>query len=220
MRLLTLVMLVALQVAALDLAALWQRVRRETNSYAATRRGVRDYEKKQYTAAVNSFARAHAIARTASSAFNAGTAEVASGRREEGSATLGRAMTDPAVRPDALYNRGTSALASNAFEHAVRDYREALRLKPDDVQAKRNLEIALLRKREKERTRGTGQQDRQEQQSGRRSQQQLPERSERQGEQRGQQPDVESLLRSVQQQEREELARMRRGRTDSRRVGW
>src|SRR5207249_3296931 len=79
-------------------------------------------------------------------AFNLGTAQIAAGNREQGSSTLARAMENPGLRADALFNRGNSALAANAFDYAIHDYVEALKLHPKDPGAKRNLEIALAKK--------------------------------------------------------------------------
>ena len=138
----------------------------------------------------------------------------AAGQRTEGSATLTKAMETPSLRPQALFNRGNSALAANALDHAIRDYTEALRLVPGDREVKRNLEIALRRRESMERQQKGGGQKEQQQPAGRQPRQQ-PDR----GEKEEGQADAEALLRSVQQQEQEELARMKRARGESRRVG-
>jgi Ca-activated chloride channel family protein len=124
-------------------------------------------------------------------------------------------MRDPALRADALFNRGNSALSAKAFNHAIRDYIDVLKLRPDHAAAKRNLEIAL-RQRENSQRAGAGQ----KQQSGGQQQQQNQARA---GQPTDQPPrgemDLEALLRSVQQQEQEELRRMK-GRAAEGRVGW
>ena len=187
---------------------------RETNSHAASARGASAYAKQQYSAAVTAFQRAQALARSPQSAFNLGTAQIAAGQREQGSATLEQAIKDPALRADALYNRGNSAMAAKAYDHAIRDYIDALRARPDHAAAKRNLEIAMQRRETQRKEQDAGGQNKQPQQQ----QQQKPSPSNAQKPKPGQM-DVEALLRSVQQQEQEELRRMK-GHASEERVGW
>jgi tetratricopeptide (TPR) repeat protein len=203
--------IVALLVLGLDLARLW----RETNSHAATARGVKQFTAKKYAEAQKSFATSSSIAATPTRAFNLGTSQIATGNREAGSSTIAKALADPTLRADALFNRGNSALAANSFDYAIRDYSDALRLQPSDTAAKRNLEIALRRKQAMQKQQGGGngsQQDRgpQPQQKPQQGAQQQPKSD----------PNVEGLLRSVQQQEQEELARMHRPSRERVHVGW
>ena len=185
----------------------------ETNSHAASARGERAYQQKQYDEALRWFRRAQELAPSARGAFNLGTAQIAAGQREQGSATLTEAMKDPALRADALFNRGNSALQAKAYDHAVRDYADALRANPNHAAAKRNLEIALAHKQNQRPAPG-GKQG----QQGKNQQKPQPQP---QGQKPGQasQPDLETLLRSVQQQEQEELRRMK-GQPAEGRVGW
>lgn len=191
---------------------------RETNSHASASRGAKLYSEKQYGEAVKAFARAHELAPSARNAFNLGTAEIAAGQREQGSARLGDAIKDPALKADAYFNRGNSALAAQANEHAIRDYTEALRANPNHAGAKRNLEIALRRSMEQQQQQPGGG-NKQNQQNPAQQQQQQPQPAP--GNQRPQpgQLDPQALLRSVQQQEQEELRRMK-GRAAEGRVGW
>jgi Ca-activated chloride channel family protein len=191
------------------------RFTRETNSHAATARGVKQFEQKKYADAQKSFATATSIAATPARAFNLGTSQIAAGNREAGSSTIAKALADPSLRADALFNRGNSALTANAFDYAIRDYTDALRIRPTDVAAKRNLEIALRRKEAMQKQQGGGggsQQDRgpQPQPSPQQKAQQQPKND----------PNVDGLLRSVQQQEQEELSRMHRPSREKLHVGW
>ncbi len=192
---------------------------RETNSHAATAHGVKQFAEKKYAEAQTSFAKSSSIASTAARSFNLGTAEIAAGNREAGSATIAKALADPSLRADALFNRGNSALAANAFDYAIRDYSQTLRLRPTDAAAKRNLEIALRRKEAMQKQQGGGNGS---QQNRGPQPQQKPQPSPQQG---GQQqpkgdPNVEGLLRSVQQQEQEELQRMHKPSREKLHVGW
>lgn len=189
----------------------------ETNSRAASARGEQAYEKKEYAQAMESFRRAHELAPSAQSAFNFGTAQIAAGQREQGSATLAGAIQDPALRADALFNRGNSALAAKALDHAVRDYIDALKANPRHAAAKRNLEIALQRREQQRRSSAaSGQKD----QRGQSQQKPQPTPSPGQQPPKQGQLDLEALLRSVQQQEQDELRRMKGKGSVEPRVGW
>jgi tetratricopeptide (TPR) repeat protein len=196
-------------VAAISIASLW----RETNSHAAAKRGQRAFAKQDYAAAVKSYQTAKQQAPSARGAFNLGTSQIAGGDREKGSATLADAVKDPVLRADSLFNRGNSALAAKAYEHAIRDYSDALRTNPHHAAAKRNLEIAMQRRAsEQQKQSGAGGQQKQPNQQ--QAQTPQPKPAPKEGE-----ADAEALLRSVQQQEQEELRRMKMKRGDGR-VGW
>jgi tetratricopeptide (TPR) repeat protein len=205
-------------VLAISPATVWQRVWHETNSHAAASRGSAQYSAKRYDQAAQSFAAADKLARSPRTAFDLGTAHVAAGKNTEGSAALSRAMEDPALRADSLYNRGNSALAAKAYEYAVRDYIDVLKLRPGDAQAKRNLEIALERMREMKQS-SAGRQGQQQPSPSQQQKQKSPSAGQRE-EPQEQRSEAEALLRSVQQQEQEEMQRMKRSRVDTTRVGW
>jgi Ca-activated chloride channel family protein len=190
---------------------------RDTNSRASSVRGAKAFEKDDHARAAESYGRAHELAPSARSAFNLGTAQIAAGQREQGSATLAAAVQDPSLRADALFNRGNSALAAKALDHAIRDYSDALRTDPRHTAAKRNLEIALQRREEQRRQSAAGGQKNQQGQSP-----QKPQPAPSQGQQppRPGQLDLEALLRSVQQQEQDELRRMKGKAGAEARVGW
>ena len=189
---------------------------RDTNSRAASARGTEAYGKKQYAQSAEAFARAHELAPSPQTAFNLGTARIAAGQREQGSAALEAAIRDPALRADAYFNRGNSALASKALDHAVRDYVQALKANPNHAGAKRNLEIALHRQEQERRnTSASGE----KQQQGQQPQQPKPQAGGQQQPKPGQ-VDLDALLRSVQQQELDELRRMKGKAAGEGRVGW
>jgi Ca-activated chloride channel family protein len=207
MKLISILLLVTLPLA--------DRFTRETNSHAATARGVKQFTQKKYADAQKSFATATSIASTPGRAFNLGTSQIAAGNREAGSSTIAKALADPSLRADALFNRGNSALSASAFDYAIRDYTDALRIRPNDADTKRNLEIALRRKQAMQKQQGGGsgsQQDRgpKPQPSPQAGGQQQPKND----------PNVDGLLRSVQQQEQEELSRMHKPSRERLHVGW
>jgi tetratricopeptide (TPR) repeat protein len=203
-------------IAALLLAN-WLTFWRDTNTHAATARGMKSFAGKKYEDAAKSFAKADVLAPTPAHAFNLGTAEIAAGNREAGSSTLEAAMRDPSLRADALFNRGNAALASNAFDYAIRDYTDTLRLRPSDPAAKRNLEIALRRQAMQKKSgggdSGGGNSNQQQQQKAK------PETREQEAQPQND-ANTEALLRSVQQQENEELQRMNKAVKRKVHVGW
>ena len=194
----------------------WLTFWRDTNTHAATARGVTSFTQKKYADAVKSFATVNSLTATAARAFNLGTAEIAAGNREAGSSTLGAAMKDPSLRADALFNRGNAALAANAYDYAIRDYTDALKLRPSDAAAKRNLEIAE-RRRAMQKKNGGGDQGGNSAQPP--QQKSKPETREQEQQQKSD-TNAEALLRSVQQQENEELSRMNRPARRKAHVGW
>jgi len=196
-----------------NLAQFWH----ETNSHAANSRGVKAFAGKKYDQSVKAFRDASTLGPSPQRSFNLGTAQIAAGNREQGSATLVRAMSDAHLRADSLFNRGSSALASNAYDSAIRDFSEALRMQPADRAAKRNLEIAMVRKMMQQKQQVGSRQPQKGSSPQRQPQQARPAPDERQ--QNGD-ANVESLLRSVQQQEQEELQRMHKARGEKLHVGW
>jgi tetratricopeptide (TPR) repeat protein len=198
--------------ATLSLGTFW----RDTNSRASSERGRRAYDKKEYAQSVEGYDRAQKLAPSTLGAFNLGTSQIAAGQREEGSATLAKALEDPNLTADAYFNRGNSALAAKALDHAVDDYVHALKANPKHAGAKRNLEIALARRESERRSSSAQQQQKQQQQ-----QQQQPKPQPQAGQQKPKpgQMDLEALLRSVQQQEQEELRRMKAKAAEGR-IGW
>ena len=199
-------------ISFLAAGGLIERISRDTNSQAATARGVASYADGEYEESISAMQRAASIAPGPRASFNLGTAQIAAGQNSEGSAELDTAVEDAELRPDALFNRGNSALAASSFEAAIRDYSEVLRLRPGDAAAKRNLEIALRRQENS---------SQQPDDEGEQEQDPQPEKGEqppRPGS--PQEREAEALLRSVEQQEREELSRMRRTAPSRRRIGW
>lgn len=104
--------------------------------------------------------------------YNLGTALLRLGRMQEAEQHLRAALRDvePSLRQRALYNLGNrylyAARAPNAaqdqqqklLDTAVQSYQQALRLRPDDPNAKWNLELALREQQKQQDQGGGGQQ--------------------------------------------------------------
>ena len=219
--------------AALALPAIFQRFFRDTNADAAARRGVSEFSRKQYAPAIADFTRAAELRPAPAGAFNLGTALIAAGKREDGSATIAKAMSDPALRADSYYNRGNSALAASANEYAIQDYIAALKIRPRDMQAKRNLEIALAKKKQEKQASGPGAQQASNGGGGSQGEKKQPskpdDRTQKPGvgddQQKGMRDaqrnrTAEAILRGIQQQESEALQEMKRSRAQGQKIGW
>jgi Ca-activated chloride channel homolog len=197
-----------------------------TNPARETEQGRRAFAAGQYGQALRHFEEADALRSNARNSFNRGTAEIAAGDRAAGEQRLQESMSEPQLRAAALYNRARAAIEEKEFDRAVDDLQEALRITPSDLEAKRNLEIALRRNEERQQQRrrssgddGAQQPDDQPGEPGD-DEEQPSDPDQGEDEPESGRPDLDSLLRAVQQQENEELNRMRRGREERRRVGW
>jgi Ca-activated chloride channel homolog len=90
--------------------------------------------------------------------YNAGTALLAADHEREAAKRLDQAAqgADPELAPAAYYNLGNARLAAGDAGGAVAAYKQALRLAPEDLNAKWNLELAL-KEQEKQRAGGQAQ---------------------------------------------------------------
>ena len=223
-----------LALSLLILAAAPMPFLRQSNSEKLTREGIAAFEEKQSSAAARLFASAAEIASSSRALFNLGTALVENGEAEPGAAALAKASEEGgAVAADSFFNRGNLALGAERLEEAIEMYSESLRLEPSMADAKRNLEIALRKKEEQEKQQQE-QQDQQQEGEGEEQPQPQPDNGQKPpegedssppnepgGEESSEEMSPEEILRSIAQQEREELSRMRREKSEGQRpVGW
>ena len=97
--------------------------------------------------------------------FDRGAALYALSRFDEAGEEFLRATEakDPALKASAFYNLGNAFFKKEKFKEAVSAYTRSLGLKPDDKQAKWNLEIALRKQKDKEEKDKKDQQDKDKQ---------------------------------------------------------
>lgn len=115
-------------------------------AYERTQAGNRLYQERAYAEALESYRKAQVIRPELPQLnFNAGTAlhqraEYGRARRE-----LGRSLSaqDPALAARGYYNLGNTFYRMERLEEAIEEYKQALRLDPEDQDAKYNLEYAL-----------------------------------------------------------------------------
>jgi Ca-activated chloride channel family protein len=88
--------------------------------------------------------------------YDTGTIRLGAGDRKGAAEVLTQAVK--AARPDlagaASYNLGNAHLATEDFDPAIADYRQALRIDPANKDAKWNLELALRQRSERPQTKG------------------------------------------------------------------
>jgi Ca-activated chloride channel family protein len=196
---------------------------RESNREALAKKGRAAWEAGKPDVAAGQYSAAGKIEASPELRFNEATARVAAGDYALGSSILSDLTSDPKLKPSAHYNRGNSAFGADALDGAIADYQETLRLQPGSADAKRNLELALRRRQQQQSTQTPQEQSQTaggKGNEGQQSPQPSPDSQGGKGETPVQQSQIEALLRAVEQQEREELSRMRRQGQERKRVGW
>lgn len=194
------------------------------NTSTLTKKGSEEFAAGRHAEALKRFDEVLRRKKSSRSLFNAGTASIAAGEVQRGISHLRLAANDDrGIAADSHYNEGNALLASDV-EGAIRSYKAALRRDATHAAAKRNLEIAM-RRREQQPRDGKGKGDEKSEQQGGGSGRDPKEQSDssqpegEQPQQRGE-TDAEQLLRAVEQQEREEISRMRKARARERAIGW
>ena len=148
------------------------------------------FEKGEYEAALRRYLEAQQEGRPRPELhFNAGDALYKQGKYAEAMQEMGRATegTHPDMSAAAHYNLGNALFRQERFQEAVGAYKKSLELKPDDIDAKINLELAL----EKLNQNQQNQQDNQDQNQNQdeQDQQDKQDQQDQQKQQQGQQPD-------------------------------
>ncbi|MGC9317446.1 MAG: tetratricopeptide repeat protein [Armatimonadota bacterium] len=144
-------------------------------------RGVAQYREGEYGEATEAFTRAlQHDPENATLRYNRGAALYREGRMPEAAETLEAAAVaeDTALRRDACYNLGNARFRQSDFEAAIEAYKEALRLDPDDMDAKHNLELAQRLQEQRQ------QQERQQQDQEQKQDRDQQDQDERQQQQR------------------------------------
>ncbi len=161
-------------------------------------RGIKQYEAGEFEEAGESFARAlEADPGNATLTFNRGTALYRQQDFAEAAEAFASAAEGGGEEPgrDAAYNLGNSQFSAGDYQSAIEAYKQALRLDPDDAEAKYNLELAL-RKQEEQQQEQEQQEQQQEEDQPQEDEQEQQEQNEEQDsqerdEQQGDQPQSE-----------------------------
>lgn len=107
------------------------------------RKGNRQFAKEKYDKSIESYTRATEAAPTSfEAAYNLGNALFRAGRYDSAQKALERIAADSTLadtdRADAAYNLGNVQFQQQKLKEALSSYRKAMRLNPDDEQAKYN----------------------------------------------------------------------------------
>ena len=127
------------------------------------------FEKGEYEAALRRYLEAQQEGRARPELhFNAGDALYKQEKYAEAMQEMGRATegTHPDMSAAAHYNLGNALFRQEKFQEAVGAYKKSLELKPDDIDAKINLELALekLKQQQDQQNQDQDGQDEQDQQ--------------------------------------------------------
>ena len=143
------------------------------------RDGNRLYEEKKYDEALKRYTEAQLEAPDAPQLhYNLGNVLFRKGDLEKARDEYRRALSsaDPGLDPRAIYNLGNTFFTRQEYKDAVAAYQRALRLDPSDADAKRNLELALLRmQQQQQQQQQKPQGDRKEEKEEQKQQQERPE---------------------------------------------
>ena len=120
------------------------------DAYQHAKQGADRYQKGEYAAAADQYQRAVNETKLGSSAeiqtrYNLGTARLANKNARQAAEALSYAArrADHPVSPHARYNLGNALYAMRRYADAVDAYAAYLKQRPDDRDAKHNLELAL-----------------------------------------------------------------------------
>jgi len=138
----------------------------EASARSANEEGNRLYRQKKYSEALKRYTAAQLEAPDEPRLhYNLGNVFFRQGEPEKARDEYARALAsaDPRLDPSAVYNLGNTFLAQQQFQEAVSAYQRTLKLNPKDLDAKRNLELALLRLRQQKQPQQGGDGEKKEQ---------------------------------------------------------
>lgn len=194
------------------------------------RMGDRAMKRKDYAAATQYYEKAQQVhPQEWALRYNAAVAAAMGKQYEKALSGLHAVAKDgpQELREQAEYNLGNCYLAQGKAEEAVERYKRALYLRPDDVNAKWNLELAK-RKQQQQKQQQQEQQQKQQQQKQKQQQKQQQKQDEKpkpdQGKQQQQQQqqmsedEARRLLQSLSQQDRDLQKQMRQPKQPFREV--
>ncbi len=106
--------------------------------------------------------------------YNIGTALFEQAKYEDAVKRYSKALhtDDPAFQADAYYNLGSSFFRNERYAEAINAYQKCLELKPDDVDAKYNLELSRKKLKEQAQQQQSQKQDQQQQNEDQKDEQQ------------------------------------------------
>jgi len=151
------------------------------------------YEQGDYDIAEEKYKKASEEKRTLKSEFNLGNSLFQLDRYEEAATQFERSSiiaSSDTEKADALYNMANTFLKEQNLDDAIENYKQAIKLNPSDMDARRNLYLSkLMQKQQQEQEQQQQQQDQQNQEEQDESQSEDQQQQEQQQNEDSQQPD-------------------------------
>lgn len=160
--------------------------------YGYSRTGDHLYEDGRYNEAETQYRKALEADPEARTAYNLGNSIFLQDRIPEAIAEYEKVILssdNPEVRQRAFYNLGNAHFQNNAFGESIKAYKEALKINPEDIDAKKNLMLAMrmLQQQQKQQQQNQQQEEQQQQQQNQQDQQQQDQNQNQQEQQQEQQ---------------------------------
>jgi tetratricopeptide (TPR) repeat protein len=193
------------------------------NENALVEKGNEAYKNKQYDEATNDYQKAVENDTSNQAAqYNLGNAFYKAGKTEEAEDAYNNAINKSQSAMDkanAWYNKGMALQNSKKLPESIDAFKQALRLNPDDEDARQNLQIALQKQKEQQQQQ-QDKQNKQQQKDQPKDKKQQPQDKDKNQEQQSQQPkmskqDAEEKLKALMQQEQNLQDKMKRVNVDS-----
>ena len=166
------------------------------------RDGNRLYKNGEYEKAAGHYQAAAGKSADFVANLNLGNALFRMKKTEEAVAAYNRALqsaTSPADRAEIFFNKGVVLQMNNQLPECIEAYKEALRLRPDDEEARQNLQKALKKQKQDQQNQQHQQQNKNNRQNQNRSQSRISKQ------------DAEEKLKALQQQERNLHDKLKKG---------
>lgn len=173
-------------------------------SDATIAEGNKAFASQQYDAALEKYTRAQTSAPIFAEPFyNAANVFYKQGAFDKAQAMLAQAVarSNEKIAEFLHYNLGNVAYNAKQFEQAIAAYEDALRINPDDADAKHNLELALLQKQQQDQQQQQQQQNQDQQNQDQQNQDQQNQQDQNQQNQNQQNQNQDSQDQQNQQQQ-------------------
>lgn len=162
--------------------------------YPLYRKADKQFDLGQYQDAETDYRKAAELKSKPETAYNLGNSIYEQNRMPEAITQYQKAIentTDPALKSNAFYNMGNAHFQNKEYDDAIKNYKEALKLQPEDQEAKKNLMLAMR-------------QQQQQQQQQNQDQQKKDDKKDKQNQDQQQQPQDKQQNKDKQDQQQQQ----------------
>ena len=162
------------------------------SAHTLLREGDAAYLRKDYKKAEDSYRNAQAAERSYKGSFNLGNTLYMQQRYEDAEQIfdgVAHRAPDNKMRSEAFYNKGNTHILKNEYDKAIENYKESLRLNPNDLNAKKNLAFAKKQQEKQQKQDKNPQQNPDKNQQQPQNPQQNPDKNQQQPQNPQQNPD-------------------------------